>query len=561
MEFTIADGILTYYAGCEAPGCSFISDDGNCLILAEANLSFLKVLRDKPVAGTVFDNLSSLVNGFVIVEDRNTGTITLCNDIFGIYPIFMLEEKEHRYFSTSFYRLLPHSTGECNTMAVADILFFNYTLLDRTIIRGITRLRGGSRVEVGKASFSMQLQNNFVLNMGFPESFSRFRPREAGELLAEAVTGETDDSRQRLLTMSGGFDSRVLLAACTNRKLPLNTLTFGQQGSLEQETISPFITRFSTSHTFMELGGDYPGVMPSFLGKATKATPDSPSVQDLVHYSMLRERIEPSWLISGFMGGELIAGQSVGAGVTFTAAAAGLLTSSSAAGCSDALRRYAEASQLIDLSILSPVWDEYIDSLSPYFRQPGGMNILRFMINEKYAKFFGVVNKIFLNHSMLVTPFMTPGYLKYLLTSDRSILLTGMLNISPVRNMRSRMAYARIIAGLCPDMMDTRLDRLYRVKDLALPARVPLAVYRYIMNHLFGSNRKRYVRPHHYDLWYAGPLMEMSVNGNNASWCSPVAVLKGMTEESYHGFSPADKKICASMLSINMAADLFTQRQ
>ncbi len=557
-----AGQLYTYYRKGQVHDRELISETDELFILADANISFIRKIKAEPSRSFIEKNINYLDNGFVILFNKITNELILYTDIFGFFPVFsIIRSYREIKISSDFGQLLKYSSSEVNASSVLDLLLFNYIINERTLLQDISRIKGGSVLTIMNDSVKSISSNNFAENFNIPEKYNKFLPGEAGQVLSEKIAGETSFFLPTVLTMSGGFDSRVLLAAVKHAGLDVSTFTFGQPGSIEQETIIPFIDLFSREHTFFRLNDDYRKDIKRHLIDFLECNLDSPSAQDLIHYSYIKRSLNSCNLIAGFMGGELITGQSLGAGVTFTEFAYHLLTSSDNSKLAELFDNEINKAGLFDIKAVGRYKEEYLTGISNYLSDENKLHIIRFLLNEKYSKFFGRINSLFRNHSNFIVPFMSYDYLTYLLNSERSILRTGILNSSPAVTIRARIAYSRMVEYLHKPLANTKLDRLYSVKDLSRYYRLPYAIYAYFLNHVFDRNKKKYVRPHHYDLWYADFITsDFTSNFSNQVY----GLIKkdfSKSSDQYMKLSSGGKKVYANLVGLKLGLKMIHERR
>ena len=539
----------------------FIYDTIKLTVLADANISFINKIKQEPSKLNIKKNINSLNNGFVLLYNKNSDELFLFTDIFGFYPVFSIIKSKNEFkISTDFRHLIKFSSAEVNASSVIDLLLFNYIINEKTLLKDIVRLKGGSILTLKSDSVTIVNTNNFADNLIIPEKYEKFLPNEAGQILSTEIGAESSPHLPSVLTMSGGFDSRVLLAAVHHAGLDISTFTFGQPGSIEQETISPFINSFSTNHTFFRLDDNYLNGINNHLIDFLEFNLDNPSAQDLVHYSYIKNNLINCNLIAGYMGGELITGQSLGAGVTFTEFAYHLLNTTDKDKIADYFNQEIEKTGLFDIKAVSRYKEAYLTDISNYFYDTDKLHIIKFLLNEKYSKFFGRLNSLFRNHSNLIVPFMSHDYLLYLLNSKISILHTGLLNNPPTVTIKARMAYSKMIEYLNKPLADTNLDRLYRVKDLSHYYRLPCAIVAYLLNHLFDRNKKKFLRPHHYDLWYTDLISKHITPSIYEQLGGLIKKDLYLSSDQYTSLSSGTKKVYANLLGLKLGLEIIHVR-
>lgn len=531
----------------------------NFFVLADANISFIDTFFKDPSQLNVENNIQKLKNGYVILVNKKNNTIKLYTDIFGYYQLFYIISDQSITISSDFKSLLPLSRKEPDEFAALDLILFNYTLKDRTLISDIKLLKGGGYIEINNHSFSMDSVNNFSENYEAKFQHDKIHFTDFAEKLTKSLMEEIIYGEQINLTMTGGFDSRALLAICKNENLEFNTITFGQINNIEQETIKGFIYDYSNKHKFIELDNDYIDNLPLILFNYLNLNLDNPVTLDLLHYVYVKQHLNPSNLITGFMGGELLMGPSIGSQVMLSKLSADVLVALDIKTLHNKLLSSICNFDFINNQYLESIINEYIQTISNYFYKDDKSNILDFLVNEIFRKFFGAVNKIFKNSSNLITPFMDPNVIKLLLDSKMSFLLKQPLKQNPVSNLNTKMFYAKSIIHIFPHLANTKLDRLYTIKDISNYFNLSKALYGYFQSHILKKNKKNFLRPHNYDVWFEKLIF---VHDNKKSFPTISNILNNnfvLSREQYKNYLPHEKKKIINLFSIEKSYELINK--
>ncbi|MDY0278539.1 MAG: hypothetical protein RBQ97_10710 [Acholeplasma sp.] len=500
-------------------------------------------------------NINKLVNGIVILINKHTNETFLYNDIFGFYPVyFLMISDKISHFSNNFISLKEISSNNVDDFAVLDMLLFNYPLFNRTLNRDVKRLIGGSFIHLQQNKQVVEFglfnyANNFSPSKG---KVLAVKPKVLGSFINNAIKTNLNQGIPTYLTMTSGFDSRTLLASINNQGLDCKSITFGQDGNIEMKVLEHFIDKFSSFHKNFYLDKSYldelPTLFDDFIGKSS----DGPVVLDLLHYLSLKKEVQGHNLIAGFMGGEILVGQSLGSEVTFTRFASKLLQSKTKDELIVFFEQHIKDIPYIDYKKVKAIQSDYLESLLDYLSaDKNNNNVLRFLINEKYAKFFGTINKFYSADVNLIVPFMNYDILEYVLNSKSSFLYKKQFHKSPFLNYYTKKLHARTIVDLCPALGETMFDRLYRVNDLARNYRFPYVFWGYFESHFLKKNKKKYPRPHHYDAWYK----KVVINPFNKAMESLdiFNVSYTITDELYDKLTPLEKKKIATISSIFLA--------
>jgi len=527
------------------------------VVLGDINFSFYKALGTDITQQTIEQNIRLLNNGYIILINKINNTVFLYTDTFGFYHIFYHYNKETIIISSVFNNLINFSENKIDDFAVLDLIFFNYTLKERTILKDIKRIFGGTKVIINETIISFKTINNFADNFILKNKKKKYNYKEFGKTLSNGISQEIINKKPVYLTMSGGFDSRALLASCKFLNYNINSFTFGQKGNIEIETIKPFIDKFVEKHTFLELDKKYIDSINTIFNSFIYKNLDNPVFHSLLEFEYSNQNISCSNLLTGFMGGELILGQSVGAQVTFTKFASFLLLSEDYDRLKDFFKQGVDDLPFLNKKNVLSILDDYLSTLKEYYHKKDNSNVLRFIINEKYAKFFGAANKVFKNNHNLITPFMNVDFLDKLLKSEISFLKKKQFKKNPIAKIKSKILYAKAINYLCPEMYKSRFDRLYTIKDLCKPYLLPKVFYFYLLNHINRKNNKMYESTTRYDLWLKELVIEQFKNDNITT--NMFCISYTINSLEYDNLSIYNKRDLLKVLAINSSINYINQ--
>lgn len=549
----IGENHLFYNINLQQNNREFVYETDDCFVLLDTNYSFKKRIEDNISYNSLLENWKYLKYGFVVFCDKKRGRIVIINDIFGFSGVYYVKNNNSFLISSNFNSLINFSSKKIDNFSVLDIILFNYPLNDRTILFDIKKLQGGAIVKNTGSSWTIDVSNNFALTFKSNSSEHKFSYKKFSELLSDSIKEEIYETDNNVLTLTAGFDSRALLSAILKLNIQFSTLTFGQKGNIEIETVNTFIGKFSKNHDEFLLDKEYVQNLKELALKCVADSLGSPLLLDIAHYRDLTPKTLNTNLIAGFMGGELIIGQSLGSQVTFTKAAQILLTAKNEEERNHLLLSILEEVDFVNFESVKKNFAEYVSSLSGYFYQNNRLNILQFLVNEKYSKFFGAVNNYLKARYNLVIPFMNTDIIEYLLNSDISFLKKEPFVNSPISNFKAKRTYAQAIKHLYPKLASTKFDRLYTVNDLASWYRIHLAFFGYFQSHFLKKNKKMYPRPHHYDLWL-GDLIVNKINRCDISEVTPFFLSNySIDVERYSKQSSPVKKKFANLLSVCLA--------
>lgn len=527
----------------------FISSE-RFVLIGSVNNSFRKeLLSSTTLKETIENSINKLVNGFIIYIDKESSDLIIYTDIFNFHHLFYFQDNENFYISSDFKSIakLTHSTS-INEFSLLDMYLFNYCLLNRTILKDIKRFYGGSKITIEGNKIKEDVINNYAQNfIANPKmGSSKIRLNKYVEIFTNICKEEVNVNYPLSLSITGGIDSRMILAANTFLQNEFSSFTFGQQGNIESKMADPFIQSYSTNHQLIELNNSYVQEIDEHLESIIRESLDNPTILDLAHYSLVKNNYSNYNLVFGYLGGELLLGQSDGAQVTFTHFATKLLTCKSLEQLTHITMLELKKDNVFSNEFLEEHLFNYTKTLNTYLHVENNSNIHRFLLNEKYSKFFGTVNKIVGSQNNLISPFVHKEIADLYLNSNLSFLNKKPFNKQPFLNMKGKFFQGMVIKKLAPSLGKTKFDRRYSVNDLANPLLRAKTLWGYIQNHLFKANKKSHLAPHDCDTWYENFVVSNICDGKrkfneifNKEFILSCKVYKGL--------NPNEKKRMASL--------------
>ena len=184
-------------------------------------------VQDAFINSRDLDNFSkSLDGGFLIlVRDPAAKTLDIINDRFGSYAFYYLQEGSGEFRGgLSLMDIVAGGEGQFDEKAIFEFLYLRRLLGEKTLLRNCCYQPSASIITSARGSLSIRKywQPDYKQ--------AKFGREEASDAIAEALRdsvkshmeGVTDQGRRYALLLSGGLDSRALLAAAGD---PLASVT------------------------------------------------------------------------------------------------------------------------------------------------------------------------------------------------------------------------------------------------------------------------------------------------------------------------------------------------
>jgi asparagine synthase (glutamine-hydrolysing) len=207
--------------------------------VADALRSIAKgVAAGRDVSSEVRQWVTSTDGDFIVlILCRTQNSLVLFNDAMGRLPIYFNAGRDQLSISREVKfvaKLIPQRTSD--RLGIAQTLFFGYTLGDRTLVNGVSRMELGSLMRVDLRTLTPKVETVFSLN--FDEYRHAGKPvsklaEEMKELFQEACRRfhVTFGDRLHVVSLSGGLDSRSVLAGMVASGAHVEAATYQDKGT------------------------------------------------------------------------------------------------------------------------------------------------------------------------------------------------------------------------------------------------------------------------------------------------------------------------------------------
>lgn len=195
------------------------------------------------------------------IWEEDVQRLSLVTDFLGLRPLFYLSQPGRLAFASEIKALLALGwiKPAINEEALAEWLAFEVLDGDRTLFKDIKRLPPGSILKFEKGQIRVYPYASLFYSEGFSD-WSEAQWVEAFiETLIQSLQRRLNDTQGYVLPLSGGLDSRLLLALLSSnlkRKLPL--VTYGDRSSRDVERARKMGKEVSYPHQILFLDGEYP---------------------------------------------------------------------------------------------------------------------------------------------------------------------------------------------------------------------------------------------------------------------------------------------------------------
>ncbi|MBN1268844.1 MAG: hypothetical protein JXB04_04595 [Kiritimatiellae bacterium] len=195
----------------------------------------------------------------IALYDATAHRLTLANDRYGLRPLFWARTAAGFAYAGEVKALLkfPELKVEIDRRAVDEWFTFGYLLGNRTWIRNIEMLPPASIWEISKEG--VQTRRYWSWNDVKPRA-DRSREQELveelGSLWMRAVKRRASDDQRLGQGLSGGLDSRAILAALPPTRRPYHAYTVGEKDCADIQIARQAAQLKDVQHHVLELSPD-----------------------------------------------------------------------------------------------------------------------------------------------------------------------------------------------------------------------------------------------------------------------------------------------------------------
>jgi asparagine synthase (glutamine-hydrolysing) len=222
-EVFFGDGRLAIRAENLHPAARLYRNDGKILVIwgnpiADGKVSDDAVLRSFQSCSFLADFARTLNGSFLIlVYNPDEGTLSVINDRFASLAVYYRQDDNRLQMSTAFKALLDpllrDGTASIDPAAVFEFLHFRRLFGTHTYERSIRYLDSASILTLSRGMAVPTIEKYWMPSFAVSPRSATESATELADALRDAMAMHMSDGRRYGLMLSGGLDSRALLAA------------------------------------------------------------------------------------------------------------------------------------------------------------------------------------------------------------------------------------------------------------------------------------------------------------------------------------------------------------
>jgi hypothetical protein len=419
--------------------------------------------------------------GAIILIKPNS--IILLNDIHGAYSLFVTKQNDSICITNQFNL---SDNYELNKLAILELIHFNHFLGQHTLCVRTNRLAGGKKIYFTNNLIEVSdvySWDNFladVKNLKFQDSSFSY--------LSQSILESTIQNQKTSLTLTGGFDSRMLFGVLLKNHLIFDAITWSIEDSSQTKIARDVSSEFNIKHRILYLDEEFEIKLDEFLKDIIQSESELPFITDIPQFLYMCSKLELHQnLISGFMGSEIIRGPSYSSEVTLTKFAAQIQLCTSREEIANVIFEFQKDFNIISDEFVVANIDLIIDNYMTYskinLKGQKNENIFKYLFREKYAKIYGLIIQLHFSYQInLINPFMDFKFILKTLQQNNAMSKFKPYENNWFKNFKLYRYYAKEIKNHYPQIIKTKLDRGYELNDLlnikGIIKLIPLQFYR-----------------------------------------------------------------------------------
>ncbi len=407
---------------------------------------------------------------------RNTEELIVGNSAFGILPVYYCNRGGVLFLSDNALTLGKHVRADSvSGRFVLETVLFRYPLFDSSVLEGIRLLGANSHLYFIRDNWSVRkhvsVEDMFCSD---PIPWKRAAGVTADSFI-EAVSGYLPDERYAS-ALTGGFDSRTLLAAGVGLGREMTAFSFGTEESGDVRIASRVASVAGIPHSKIILGDDYVRKESFSCGRDFILNASGTATFARAHYlfSARQLALKYRYMVTGNFGSEIFRSPHF-AGSVIAPNTVALFTAGTVENAIEQVIKSPEFRSLDTVS-LGQAWDSLKSDLHrlpcfnpDYSELTRNQRLYVFVFEEVFRKYFGaeMVNQF--RHLVNRTPFLDLNFLRVVLASRLAGVHSDFFEHNPVKRFKGQVLYAHIIRKAFPAFGELVTDKGYRPNDLIKP--------------------------------------------------------------------------------------------
>lgn len=215
------------------------------------------------------DNFVHKLNGIfsLIIWNEDTHKLLIVNDRYGLRPIYYTNHKGYLLFGSEVKAILQDNTFKrvVDDRSVAEFFSFGYILGTKTLFLGIELLPPASIMTYDNTGhISIKQYWDFDFNKEYENYNEEYYIEKLSHIISQAIKrqmkkddrgddrGDNIENNRIGILLSGGLDSRTIIACIDKEYYPIHTFTYGKTGCNDIKFAQMISDKLGTIHHIFE---------------------------------------------------------------------------------------------------------------------------------------------------------------------------------------------------------------------------------------------------------------------------------------------------------------------
>jgi len=202
------------------------------------------------------DFVSKLKGAFnILTWDWKEKKLSVFNDRYGLRPIYYSQYNSELYLASEVKAILTCNDVSKNIDdgAIASLFFFGFVMENRTYFESIKLLPPASFLVFKNNEISIHNYWDFIFLDKKEDKTQDYYEERLGNLILQAIERHVNDGVRITVPLSGGLDSRTILASIPREYYPINTVTFGTENVDDVKIAKRVSDALGTNHHYLEI--------------------------------------------------------------------------------------------------------------------------------------------------------------------------------------------------------------------------------------------------------------------------------------------------------------------
>ena len=170
----------------------------------------------------------------IVLLDKSTHDLFILNDVLGRLPLYYYKDRNCLTLTREFQfisKLIGKKNNKFDKMAIAQYLLLGFVLGERTFLGNVQRIAPATLVKINDGQIHIHKLYSFNFeNKKYRDHDVNKTAKNLASLFCQACENRASSISNNVVSLSGGFDSRSIVACFHKNKIPCVAVTYAVPG-------------------------------------------------------------------------------------------------------------------------------------------------------------------------------------------------------------------------------------------------------------------------------------------------------------------------------------------